>query len=80
MQMIVDVDAKQVQANLAKLASAVSDLTPAMRGIGQRLETNIIHRFDTKTDPTGRAWAPYKAVSAAIHQMSTPSSRSVMSM
>ncbi len=68
MQMIVDVDAKQVQANLAKLASAVSDMTPAMRGIGQRLETNIIHRFDTKTDPTGHAWAPYKAVSAAIHQ------------
>lgn len=68
MQMIVDVDAKQVQANLAKLASAVSDMTPAMRGIGQLLETNISHRFDTKTDPAGRAWEPYKAVSAAIHQ------------
>jgi phage virion morphogenesis protein len=68
MQMIVYVDAKQVQANLAKLASAVSDLTPAMRGIGEQLETSITRRFDTKTDPTGRAWEPYKAVSAAIHQ------------
>lgn len=36
MQMIVDVDAKQVQANLAKLASAVSDLTPAMRVEGRQ--------------------------------------------
>lgn len=68
MQMTVDVDAKQVQTDLARLAGALADMTPAMRGIGQQLETNIQQRFDTKTDPAGKAWAPYKPISAAIHK------------
>jgi phage virion morphogenesis protein len=68
MQMTVDVDAKQVQTDLARLAGAVADMTPAMRGIGQQLETNIQQRFKTKADPAGKAWAPYKPISAVIHE------------
>ena len=68
MEMVVSVAAQKVQDQLARLASAVSDMTPAMRGIGLRMETNIQQRFDTKADPAGKAWTPYKPISAAIHQ------------
>lgn len=68
MQLTVKVDSAQVAAQLARAAQAISNTTPLMAAIGQRLESNISERFDTKTDPAGNAWAPYKAISAAIHK------------
>jgi phage gpG-like protein len=44
-----------------KLSSAVQQLEhpqPLMEAIGRVLRGNIERRFDTKTDPTGAAWAP----------------------
>lgn len=68
MQLTVKVDSAQVAAQLARAAQAIGNTAPLMAAIGQRLESNISERFDTKTDPAGKAWAPYKAVSAAIHK------------
>lgn len=71
MQLTVKVDSAQVAAQLARAAQAIGNTTPLMAAIGKRLESNISERFDTKTDPAGKAWAPYKAISAAIHKART---------
>jgi phage virion morphogenesis protein len=52
----VDVqDADVVQA-LQELQRRLHDMTPAMRDIGQGLESAVSMRFATQTDPNGRAW------------------------
>lgn len=62
-----------IQAQLQRLQGMVGDLTPVMGEIGQKVETNIRNRFETKTAPSGHAWEPYKAISAAIHRARTGS-------
>jgi phage virion morphogenesis protein len=71
MQLKIDVNTAQVTAALSQAATTLADTQPLLAAIGQRLETNIRERFDTKTDPAGRAWTPYKAISSAIAQATT---------
>jgi phage virion morphogenesis protein len=71
MQIVVNVDSAKVQAALSKAAEVIGDTQPMLTGVGARLEANIRSRFDTKRDPAGRAWEPYKAISAAIHEAIT---------
>lgn len=68
MQLTIESNSAAIAQALRKAAQDIADTQPMMAAIGQRLETNIKHRFDTKSDPSGRAWEPYKAVSAVIHQ------------
>lgn len=55
----VTVNSKPVDDLLTKLLGRMGDLTPAMQDIGQALNTRISARFETRTDPTGKAWAPW---------------------
>lgn len=71
MQFTIDSNSAAIAAALRRAAQEIADTTPLMAAIGQRLESNISERFDTKTDPAGKAWAPYKAISAAIHKART---------
>ena len=71
MQFTVESSSAAIAAALRRAAQEISDTTPMMAAIGQRLETNIRSRFDSKTDPADKAWAPYKAISAAIHKASS---------
>jgi len=48
-----------VTDQLERLVKRMADLSPVMRGIGQELNTRISNRFETRTDPSGRAWAPW---------------------
>jgi len=68
MQFTVESNSAAIAAALRRAAQEISDTTPMMAAIGQQLETNIRARFDSKTDPAGKAWDPYKAISAAIHK------------
>lgn len=53
---ITDVNVgKTLQAMRAQLSS----MEPVYKAIGTKLESNINLRFDTKTDPAGKAWAPW---------------------
>lgn len=52
---------QQIAPRLAQLAARLADLTPVMEDIGAILERNVQGRFDTKTDPAGRPWAPLAA-------------------
>lgn len=44
---------------LQAMAAQLADMTPVYKAIGRKLESNINLRFDTKTDPSGKPWAPW---------------------
>ena len=55
----INVDDRSFRDYLSQLQGRMADLTPAMQSIGQELETRISHRFETESDPSGAAWAPW---------------------
>lgn len=55
----IAVDDTAFRQHLAALQDRLGDLTEAMSGIGQELETRIANRFETETDPSGTPWAPW---------------------
>jgi len=57
----VEVDDKAFRDELARLHGRMSDLTPVMQDIGSAMLSRISDRFETRTDPTGRSWAPWAA-------------------
>lgn len=55
----VTVQSKPVEDLLSKLLEQMGDLQPAMQAIGQELNNRVSARFETRSDPLGRAWAPW---------------------
>lgn len=55
----VTVQSKPVDDLLTKLQARMGNLIPAMQGIGQELNSRISARFETRSDPTGKPWAPW---------------------
>jgi len=56
----ITVDSKLVMDKLHQIQKHMADLTPAMEAIGQTLESRISARFETRTDPMGKPWSPWK--------------------
>lgn len=56
----VTIDDREVRQALEQLARRVADMSPAMRAVGQEMETRIAARFETRRDPAGRPWAPLR--------------------
>ena len=50
---------------LAAMTDQLRDMSPVMKAIGRKLESNVNVRFDTKTAPDGSAWAPWAESTAA---------------
>lgn len=48
------------QAHMRRLLGRLSDFTPVMEEIGSTLENLVLGRFQTRTDPSGAAWSPWK--------------------
>lgn len=44
---------------LSHLMRQVTDMQPAMAGIGQEMVTRVSNRFETETDPLGHPWLPW---------------------
>lgn len=55
----ITVDDSAFRQYLADLQGRLGDLTPVMQSIGQEMETRISARFETETDPDGKAWQPW---------------------
>ena len=55
----VTVQSKPVEDLLSKLLEQMGDLQPAMQAIGQELNSRVSARFETRSDPLGKAWAPW---------------------
>ncbi len=58
-ELSVEVNSAALDLVLSKLVRGMSNLTPVMDSIGQELESRVSGRFETKSDPTGKAWAPW---------------------
>lgn len=48
----------QVRAALARIAGAMTNMTPVMQDIGEVLVEGTKRRFNDGTDPDGNPWAP----------------------
>ena len=55
----ITADDKAFRDSLAQLYRGMGNLTPVMQSIGMELESRISGRFESRTDPTGNAWAPW---------------------
>ena len=55
----ITADDKVFRSSLANLYRGMGDLTPVMQSIGMELESRISGRFESRTDPSGNAWAPW---------------------
>ena len=55
----IQTDDSAFRASLARLQSRMANLAPVMQSIGMELESRISGRFESRTDPAGRAWAPW---------------------
>jgi phage virion morphogenesis protein len=61
----IEVDNREVRRALEQLSRRGQDMSPVMRAIGADMERRMLERFETKTDPTGRKWAPLKPATLA---------------
>jgi len=55
----IRIDDQFVLEFLHGLRHKIDDMTPVMDSIGAEMETRVSSRFETQTDPTGIAWAPW---------------------
>ena len=55
----VTVNDKAFRSVLEQLYRGMGDLTPVMQSIGMELESRISGRFESRSDPSGRSWAPW---------------------
>lgn len=55
----VKVDDAAFRADLASLYRRMVDLTPVMQKIGSMIESRVSDRFESRTDPAGKSWAPW---------------------
>lgn len=56
----IQVNSQSVMDALNRLIQRGQYLHPVMDAIGQRLEERVSNRFESKTDPSGHPWAPWK--------------------
>ena len=57
---VIDVYNQQLSDAFDALRGKLTDMSPVLNAIGQRMETRVRQRFGTMTDPDGHPWAPWK--------------------
>ena len=55
----IQVDDKALRDVFATLTRRMNNLTPVMNSIGMEMEGRVSGRFESRTDPNGKAWAPW---------------------
>ena len=58
--MHIEINSQPVDDLLNRLIQSGQNMHPVMDAIGMELEKRVSDRFETKTDPIGNAWAPWK--------------------
>ena len=64
MTIAIEIYSRSVMDALNELLHRGQDMRPVMDAIGQRMEERVSARFETKTDPNGHPWAPWKPATA----------------
>ena len=57
----VIIDDSQIRRSLQQLQQAATDISPALRAIGEVMVESTKRRFETGTDPQGNLWKENKA-------------------
>jgi phage virion morphogenesis protein len=55
----ITTDTSAFNDSLRELQKRMGDLRPVYRSLGAELETRILSRFETRSDPAGKAWEPW---------------------
>ncbi|MFE1574249.1 phage virion morphogenesis protein [Comamonas odontotermitis] len=63
----IDVNDSGFRSQMLQLERRLGDMTPVMESIGMALESNISRRFETRTDPSGAPWDPWKPSTKASY-------------
>lgn len=56
----IEINDGAFQAHMRQLVGRLSDFTPLMEEIGGTLENLVLGRFQTRTDPSGSPWSPWR--------------------
>ena len=56
----ITVDDRAFRSYLEQLQNGLGDLSPVMESIGNTLENRVRQRFQTRTDPQGQPWSPWR--------------------
>lgn len=56
----IKIDSQAVTDAFNRLIALGENISPVLDAIGQRMEERVSGRFETKTDPNGHPWAPWK--------------------
>ncbi len=57
-RILVEVDHADLKASMTRLAGAVEDPTPVLKGVGELLRNSAADRFGAQAGPDGAPWAP----------------------
>jgi len=55
----ISTEDKAFRSSLNQLYRRMGNLRPVMESIGMELESRVSGRFESRTDPSGSAWAPW---------------------
>lgn len=58
--MKIEIHSQPAEDMLNRLIQQGQNMSPVMEAIGMELESRVSNRFETKTDPNGVPWAPWK--------------------
>lgn len=64
MPLTIKIEDSALRTYLQQLQRRMGDLTPVMTEIGAELENSVRRRFETRTDPSGKPWAPWAPATA----------------
>lgn len=56
----IEIHSQPVEDLLNRLIRQGQNMSPVMGAIGMEIESRVSTRFETKTDPNGAPWAPWK--------------------
>lgn len=56
----IKINSQPVLDALNRLIAAGQNMHPVLDAIGMEMESRVSARFETRTDPTGKAWAPWE--------------------
>lgn len=64
----IDLEDAQILAAIDRALHTLQNPGELMEDIGAKIEANANLRWETKTDPTGKAWAPLSPATKAIYE------------
>ena len=72
---VIEVDSQPVLDAFNRLIAAGQEPRTLLDAIGEEMEARVSNRFETKTDPAGSPWAPWKTSTVKSYPKSGANNR-----